>query len=482
MSHAIVGEHPACGALRPRLERRTADRGLEPISPWRSSSAGGGRSSPNGRITITAIAELGRDSSSSRSHSRSSGLYGSCTCSKRPVRSASRELRQRVAVPVRDADAADAPASRSSSSHVEVLAPADEVVHLLDVDAAEPVELAPVLLAALLERLRPDLRRERRVLAARLEREPSDASAPYIGDVSMSGSRPRAPRRRPRRASATSPSNVLDVPRPITGPSVRSSISRALPVRALPAANAAAKNARSSSGPRPMCESGSPAQASASRRRRRPRALEPSALEPGRPGDRRGRGRASSTARVWWETPRWRSRASASETRSASTGRPPSAIAAFAASAAASPPWPSGEPVPTMPGPIAQTTTSKPAAVAQASADATPTHCDVAVDARRRRRPPSRPGRAPSSARTVSDSETGSAPPASWTYATRSAVPSPRRRARPGCAASSRRRACPSSDSASRPVLLGVRTACWSGVYGSFITCAPASAAGRARA
>ena len=57
------------------------------------------------------------------------------------------------------------------------------------------------------------------------------------------------------------------------------------------------------------------------------------------------------------------------------TGAPPSALAALAASAAASPPCPSGEPVPTMPGPIEQTATSKPCAAAQASAEATPTAC-----------------------------------------------------------------------------------------------------------
>ncbi len=66
----------------------------------------------------------------------------------------------------------------------------------------------------------------------------------------------------------------------------------------------------------------------------------------------------SSTARVWCETPRWRSRGSASDTRFATTGLPPSAEAAFAASAAASPPWPRPVAVPTMPGPIAQTATS----------------------------------------------------------------------------------------------------------------------------
>ena len=54
----------------------------------------------------------------------------------------------------------------------EMLLPADEVVHLLDLDAAEPAHLVLVLRTTLLDRLRPDLRCEHRCPAARLEREP----------------------------------------------------------------------------------------------------------------------------------------------------------------------------------------------------------------------------------------------------------------------------------------------------------------------
>ena len=62
-----------------------------------------------------------------------------------------------------------------------------------------------------------------------------------------------------------------------------------------------------------------------------------------------------------------------------------------------------------------------------ASAEATPTACDVAVDSTRPTAivVSTRPARC--NARTASDSETGNAPPASWTYATR--TPSPDARA-----------------------------------------------------
>ena len=83
-------------------------------------------------------------------------------------------------------------------------------------------------------------------------------------------------------------------------------------------------------------------------------------------------------------TPRCRSRSSAPEARTAITGTPPSASAAFAASAAASPPWPKRLPVPTIPGPIAQTATSC-SGRAHASAEATRDALRVGVEARRDR-------------------------------------------------------------------------------------------------
>src|SRR6266550_9614519 len=73
---------------------------------------------------------------------------------------------------MRDADPFDAPGLAFLLEPREVLLPADEVVHLLDLDPAEPAHLVFVLLATLLDRLRPDLRREHRAHAAGLEREP----------------------------------------------------------------------------------------------------------------------------------------------------------------------------------------------------------------------------------------------------------------------------------------------------------------------
>ena len=77
-----------------------------------------------------------------------------------------------------------------------------------------------------------------------------------------------------------------------------------------------------------------------------------------------------SAERVWCETPPWRSRGSRPEYRTTTMARPPRAAAAFAASETARPPCPSAEPLPTMPGPMPQTTTSKPFAFAHASAEA----------------------------------------------------------------------------------------------------------------
>ena len=155
----------------------------------------------------------------------------------------------------------------------------------------------------------------------------------------------------------------------------------------------------------------------------------------------------SSTARVWCDTPRWRSRGSTSrhpgrQHRRDRRGPPP----AFGGDR------------------------RRHAAVAERGRgpdDPRPDRADDGVDAL---------GRAPAerrvdvhaldvageagaaatatsssprsfSARTVSDSATGSAPPASWTYATRRPARAPRRRARAGCGASSRR---PAARSATR--------------------------------
>ena len=73
---------------------------------------------------------------------------------------------------MRDADPVDAPGLALLLEPREMLFPADEVVHLLDLDPAEPAQLILELRPPLLDRLRPDLRREHRSLAAWLEREP----------------------------------------------------------------------------------------------------------------------------------------------------------------------------------------------------------------------------------------------------------------------------------------------------------------------
>ena len=177
-----------------------------------------------------------------------------------------------------------------------------------------------------------------------------------------------------------------------------------------PAANAAAKNHGSSSGPRPMCESGRPAQASRQPSRRPlPRSSDAGRSSPG-PGDRTSPSRAERRACGARRRGGARARR-ASETRGAITGRPPSARAAFAASAAASPPWPSARAGADDAGPDRADATSKPSRLRP----------------RERRRRRSRTATSPSkhgadrdghleeaallSARTASESETGSAPP-----------------------------------------------------------------------
>src|SRR5262249_33165444 len=169
--------------------------------------------------------------------------------------------------------------------------------------------------------------------------------------------------------------------------------------------------------------------------------------------------------------PGWRSRPSPLETRTASPGAPASADAAFAASAAASPPWPRRDPVPTMPGPIAHTATSNPRPAAQASAEPVVTLSKsppkqlpaetVAVTKPRVRSTP-----------TVSEGPRGSAPPAACTQPT----PSPASAAHTGASwlcNEQHTTGMPSSVSGSGSSSSTWPTACWIGVYSSFITCAP---------
>src|SRR5918994_859018 len=241
----------------------------------------------------------------------------------------------------------------------QVLLPRNEIVHLLELDpAAEPFELPGVLTTRLGGVGCPDLRRDDRTAASPTECRGERALGFAVH------------RRRVEQACAGLQRSVHDGPRGVEFPLERVPRSepddRAEPAlfhqprseRArTPAPYAAAKNAGSSSGPRPMWLSVSPAHAS-----RQPAASASDARAGASP-------ESESTASLWCETPRWRSRASPSETRTARTGRPPSARAAAIATAAAVPPCPSRVPVPTTPGPIAQTATSAPSAHATVSAE-----------------------------------------------------------------------------------------------------------------
>ena len=74
-----------------------------------------------------------------------------------------------------DADPPDAPGLALGLEPRQVLRPGDEVVHLLDVDAAEPGELSVELEARLGRGGRPDLRQHLRVPTPAVERGPEGA-------------------------------------------------------------------------------------------------------------------------------------------------------------------------------------------------------------------------------------------------------------------------------------------------------------------
>ena len=152
-------------------------------------------------------------------------------------------------------------------------------------------------------------------------------------------------------------------------------------------------------------------------------------------------------------------------------------VAAFAASAAASPPCPSGRPgADDARADRADARRRSPAPPPRRAPTRRRPHCaSPPNDARRDRRldQAARLQRAHASPR----AQTGNAPPASWTYATRTpAARPPRAGATCDVAASSRRRASrPGSPPARRPPRRAA-TACCTGVYGSVITCAPGAA------
>src|SRR4051794_18223473 len=81
-----------------------------------------------------------------------------------------RELAERAGFVVRHAQLVDSALVAFALQPLQVLTPGHQVVYLLDLDATEPLDLARVLLAPLLDRRRPDLRRHGCTLTAPLER------------------------------------------------------------------------------------------------------------------------------------------------------------------------------------------------------------------------------------------------------------------------------------------------------------------------
>src|SRR2546430_10300031 len=287
------------------------------------------------------------------------------------------QLAQGRRAEVSDAEEVD-PAGRAFRLQPgEMLAPEHEVVDLFDLDTVEPSPLALVLGWSLAKRTRPDLGGG------------GSLEAPFANDAAQRPFGAAVHRRRVDDAAVRVQGSLDDLPsqRRVIVERLPGSESddRAKPpllhqpmsVRAsLPAAKAEAKNHGSSSGPRPMWSSGRPSQAArhSLTSSSRPQSSQSGASRPTGQATETSPRQSSKTARVWCETPRWRARSSPLEARTANTGEPPSAVAVFAASAAASPPWPSREEVPTIPGPIEHTTASSSSPAAQARAEATVTH------------------------------------------------------------------------------------------------------------
>ena len=166
------------------------------------------------------------------------------------------------------------------------------------------------------------------------------------------------------------------------------------------------------------------------------------------------------------------------EIRARDDGAPPSASAAFAASATARPPWPSACRCRRSRDRSRTTTASNPCACRPGErrrgrhAWTSPSRhgaTAIATSSSARRR----------SARTVSESDTGSAPPRELDVRDPAPAPGRRRRARAGCAATQQTTgsAVEALGEAVAPPRRSGAAAC-AGVYGSVITWAP-SAAGR---
>ena len=176
---------------------------------------------PSGRIASTATPSVVRErQESSRSHSRSHGLYGTCSTSKRRVASARSSVAERRGRVVRDPEAADA-------AGVALLLEPRRGAH------ASATRLCTCSIS-IARRTTPSWRRScsrpsstevAQIFVATVasgRRAPSAAASVrsasrYIGEVSKIRASAENAASATCRASETSPSNVLHVPRPTTG-------------------------------------------------------------------------------------------------------------------------------------------------------------------------------------------------------------------------------------------------------------------------
>ena len=466
----LVRERPLEQRLRPRLDAELPQRlerprarrpPQEPLPP------------PSGRITITATPSSAA-SGSSRARTRArAGCSGIWTASKRPRPQRALELAERRRSLVRHAEPADPPRARAppratagAPARRRGCAPARSRRGRTTRAGASNCWRASV------DRAAPDLRRH-----DASSRRPSSAAAER--PLRRAVHRRRVEARSPASSAAPTTSRGERARRRRTCSTCRGR--RPGRAAAAPSADAAArdrarrergaKNHGSSSGPRPMCvERQSGARCSSPRRRRRRSDV---AREPD--GQAIAARQSSSTARrvvrdAAVALARVAARDADGERRAGRRARSPR----WLRRRARAPPWPRREPVPTIPGPTAHTTASSPRAFAHASAEA-PVSASTS---------PSKHGATATavssrprsfSARTVSESATGNAPPASCTYATRT----------PRSAGADRRDlAVQRAADDGQPVELARRArpppprgarASWTGVYGSSITCAPGS-------
>ena len=504
---ALVGAEPGRARRRPRSRARA--RACDVAGITRSTRASDSAhfrsacahvSTPNGRQRRellrrrSRVSRRPRRAASSRSpprrvpppaagarcsHSRSRGLSTAAGRWRSGPFAAPPRALERGRVVVRDAEPADAPASRSSSSHGRCSRHATRLCTCSISTRPNQSSWFAELVLSLLERGCPDLRRHHGRSRRPSSAAPSERSAPpYIGDESKTRQPAPSAASTTSRASPRRASNVCHVPSPTTGPRRRSSISGVRPRDHVPAAK---RGARRTTDPRPgrgpCARAGARRTPRANRRRRPPRAARASPAPRGPPARRRRRppsaelehrarvvrDAAVPIARVGLGDANREDRRAAERCAPRSRPRPPRRLRARAASRCRR-----------SRAPARRRPRRTPAAQPRRAPTATPTHCDLSVDAGADATPPPE-ARVPAASRTVSDSDTGQR--AAGELDVRDTRPRRSRRtpARPGCGASSRRPACRRASRASRPALLGVPTAACSGVYGSAITCAPGS-------